>query len=83
LYHPAVIEELTVCTTLSEGWVRDCSSSSCSLKYMKALVDTKTRDVTHLAVIMCDSIRHMPENDTIGICNISLPTALALQYNSH
>jgi hypothetical protein len=43
-----VIKELTVCTILSEGWVRDCSFSSCSLKYMKALVDTNTRDVTHV-----------------------------------
>jgi hypothetical protein len=42
-----VIKELTVCTTLSEGWVRDCSFL-CPLKYMKALVDTNTWDVTHV-----------------------------------
>jgi len=39
IHSNTVTDALTVSTSLSEGWVRDCSLSLYSLKYMKALVD--------------------------------------------
>jgi len=58
---------LQVSTTLSEGYVIDCSLSLHTLKYLKALIDNITGDVRHVLQSLHLTARSTSRNGTIDI----------------